>query len=59
MEKQVEKRVVRDANGFWLAQIRFLPLEDWDKDGDGWRTMYISSVKENAERFAGIKEEGR
>lgn len=42
MEKTIEKRVIRDANGFWNEQIRFLPLEDWEQN-DGWRTTYISS----------------
>lgn len=44
MEKTIERRVIRDANGFWCEQIRFLPLEEWDKANDGWRTTYISSM---------------
>lgn len=42
MTKTIEKRVIRDENGFWCEQIRFLPLEDWEPN-DGWRTTYISS----------------
>lgn len=41
----MEKRVIRDENGFWREQIRFLPLEDWNRANDGWRTTYISSCE--------------
>lgn len=41
-DKTIETRVIRDANGFYCEQIRFMPLEDWEP-GDGWRTTYISS----------------
>lgn len=38
----METRVIRDENGFFREQIRFLPLENWES-GDGWRTTHISS----------------
>ena len=37
---KMEKRIVVDANGFKVEQIRFLPVEDWDQN-DGWRTTKI------------------
>ena len=40
MKKTMEKRIVVDANGFELEQIRFLPVEDWELN-DGWRTTRI------------------
>lgn len=40
--KKIEKRIIQDENGFWLEQIRFLPLNEWEP-GDGWCTTYISS----------------
>lgn len=50
--KKTERRLVRDANGFWEAQIRFVPVEDWEQN-DGWRTFFTSPVKERAEGFLG------
>ena len=44
MERTIERRVIRDVNGFYKKQIRFLPLESWESD-DGWRTTYISEIK--------------
>lgn len=38
--KKMEKRIVVDANGFKVEQIRFLPVEDWEPN-DGWRTTKI------------------
>lgn len=38
----METRVIRDENGFWEEQIRFMPVEDWEPN-DGWRTTYISN----------------
>lgn len=49
-DKKMETRVVKDANGFWVAEMRFLPVEEWEQ-GEGWRGCYISSSKEKAERF--------
>ena len=44
MERTIESRVIRDINGFYRTQVRFLPLESWEND-DGWRTTYISEIK--------------
>lgn len=44
MDKTIERRVVRDENGFYCEQVRFLPLEDWDTANNGWRTVKVSSV---------------
>ena len=46
---EFEKRIRRDENGFYNVQIRILPLEDWEM-GDGWRTTFITSIYENAEK---------
>ena len=43
MERTIEKRVIRDVNGFYRSQIRFLPLDSWE-NGDGWSTTCISSI---------------
>lgn len=43
MERTIERRVIRDVNGFYRSQVRFLPLESWEC-GDGWRTTYISNI---------------
>jgi hypothetical protein len=37
---KMEKRIVVDANGFKVEQIRFLPVEDYEPN-DGWRTTRI------------------
>ena len=42
-----EKRIKKDANGFYNVQIRMLPVEDWQPN-DGWGTVYITSIYENA-----------
>lgn len=49
-DKKMETRVVKDANGFWRAEMRFLPVEEWEQ-GEGWRGCYVSSSKEKAEQF--------
>lgn len=41
--KTIERRIIKDSNGSYLDQVRFLPLED-DEQNDGWRTCRISSV---------------
>ena len=43
MERTIEKRVIKDVNGFYRSQIRFLPLDSWE-NGDGWMTTCISSI---------------
>ena len=43
----VEERIYKDDNGFYNAQIRFLPVEDWEPN-DGWRTFFQSSIYEHA-----------
>lgn len=45
---EIEERVIQDCNGFWKAQVRFLPLAEWEPD-DGWRTVFISGIRESAE----------
>lgn len=40
IKMKMEKRIVVDANGFKVEQIRFLPVEDWEQN-DGWRTTKI------------------
>lgn len=50
--KDIEYRVIKDANRFYNAQIRFLPLEDHEP-GDGWRTFYITSSESEALRKIG------
>ena len=42
-----EKRIRRDANGFYNVQIRILPIEDWQPN-EGWGTVFITSIYENA-----------
>ena len=42
-----EKRIRRDANGFYNVQIRHLPVEDWQPN-EGWGTVFITSIYENA-----------
>jgi hypothetical protein len=54
-DKKMETRVVKDVNGFWVAEMRFLPVEEWEQ-GEGWRGCYVSSSKEKAEQFFGNKE---
>lgn len=44
MERIIEHRTIRDVNGFYRNQTRFLPLDSWECD-DGWRTTYISEIK--------------
>ena len=39
----METRIIVDANGFKVEQIRFLPVNEWEQN-DGWRTTrYLSS----------------
>ena len=52
-----EKRIRRDANGFYQVQVRHLPVEDWEPL-DGWRTVFITSIYENA-RTRLAQEPGR
>ena len=42
-----EKRIRKDANGFYQVQIRMLPVEDWQPN-EGWGTVFITSIYENA-----------
>ena len=42
-----EKRIRRDANGFYNVQIRHLPVEDWQPN-EGWGTVFITSIYANA-----------
>ena len=42
-----EKRIRKDANGFYNVQIRILPVEDWQQN-DGWGTVFITSIYETA-----------
>ena len=42
-----EKRIRKDANGFYQVQIRILPVEDWQPN-EGWGTVFITSIYENA-----------
>jgi hypothetical protein len=42
-----EKRIRKDANGFYQVQIRTLPVEDWQPN-EGWGTVFITSIYENA-----------
>ena len=42
-----EKRIRRDANGFYQVQNRHLPVEDW-QPLDGWGTVFITSIYKNA-----------
>ena len=42
-----EKRITRDANGFYNVQIRILPVEDWQPN-DGWGTVFITGIYEHA-----------
>ncbi len=55
MEKKIEQRIVKDSNGFYNCQVRFLPVNAWEPN-DGWGTFYVTSVLENAKRQIG---EGR
>ena len=41
-----EKRMKRDANGFYNVEVRELPLVGW-QPLDGWCTLYISSDYQN------------
>ena len=52
-----EKRIKRDANGFYNVQIRHLPVEDWQPN-EGWGTVFITSIYDNA-RTRLEKEPGR
>ena len=52
-----EKRIEKDANGFYNVQIRRLPVEDWQPN-EGWGTVFVTSIYENAqERLS--KEPGK
>ena len=42
-----EKRIIKDANGFYNVQIRHLPVEDWQSN-EGWGTVFITSIYEHA-----------
>lgn len=42
-----EKRIKKDANGFYNVQVRHLPVEDWQQM-DGWGTVFVTSIYENA-----------
>lgn len=49
-EERTETRVIQDANGYWVAEIRFLPVAPWEPN-DGWRGCYTSAIKEHAEDY--------
>ncbi len=42
-----EKRIRKDANGFYQVQIRHLPVEDWQPN-EGWGTVFITRIYRNA-----------
>jgi hypothetical protein len=42
--RQIERRVIRDDNGFYREQMRFLPAREGEPN-DGWRTTKISSIQ--------------
>ena len=42
-----EKRIMRDANGFYQVQIRRTPVEDWQTN-EGWGTVYITGIISHA-----------
>lgn len=48
--KNIEERVVEGKNGYYEAQIRFLPVEDWEQN-DGWRTCYTSLSEDKCKEF--------
>ena len=50
----MEKRIYKDANGFYKVQIRFLPVESWEPN-DGWRTTFITSILQHAEARLGTE----
>ena len=52
-----EKRIQKDANGFYNVQIRMLPVEDWQPN-DGWGTVFITSIYDHAVERLG-KEPGK
>ena len=52
-----EKRIKKDANGFYNVQIRILPVEDWQQN-DGWGTVFITSIYDHAAERLG-REPGR
>lgn len=52
-----EKRITRDANGFYQVQIRMLPVLDWQPN-DGWGTVFITSIYDHAKAQLG-REPGR
>ena len=46
-----EERIYRDCNGFYNAQLRFLPIMPWDTvANDGWRTYYTTTSLDNAKQ---------
>lgn len=47
MMKKFEERIIKDVNGFYKVQVRHMPLEEWEQ-GDGWGTIYTSSIFEHA-----------
>lgn len=51
----VEKRIRQDCNGFWVEEMRILPVEAWEPN-EGWRICAISACKESIEIMAGIKQ---
>lgn len=40
-DKNIEKRIAEIGNKYHV-QLRFLPIADFEKDVDGWRTQYAS-----------------
>lgn len=52
---ELEKRIKKDANGFYCVQIRVLPVADWEPN-DGWGTVFETTVYANAvSKLVGIK----
>lgn len=50
----MEKRIIRDCNGFYNVQIRFLPVQDWEMN-DGWRTTYVTQNPDHARERLGAE----
>ena len=38
MKETMESRIIKDENGFYKEQIRFVPYPEWDPC-EGWRTI--------------------
>lgn len=53
----IEERVRQDCNGFWLYEVKILPVEDWEPN-EGWRISAISCIKDTLADMLGerVKE---